>query len=138
MMIIIVLMVIAIVLFVIAFFVEHSSNCYYDDIPFALRCIAVVSVILSVCFAIPAFFVNQCADATTAKYRIQYETLVYQLENGAYENVVEYSRKDLMDDIYNYNSHVESGRILSKNPWVGVYYPEDWDNLPLIELENYK
>lgn len=138
MLILIVPMVIAIVLFVIAFLVDYSSNCYYDDIPFALRCIAVTLILLIICAAIPAFFVNQCAASSTAKYRIQYETLVYQLENGAYENVVEYSRKDLMNDIYDYNSHVESGRILSKNPWIGVYYPEDWDNLPLIRLEDYK
>ena len=129
MMILIILMAIAIILFVIAFLVDYFGNCY-SDTSFALRCFAVVFVILSVCFAIPAFFVNQCAASSTAKYRIQYETLVYQLENGAYENVVEYSRKDLMNDIYNYNSHVESGRILSKNLWVGIYYPEDWDNLP--------
>lgn len=137
MMIIIVLAVIAILLFVIAFLVEYFGDSYSDTL-FALRCFAVVFVILFVCVAIPAFFINQCADATTAKYRTQYETLVYQLENGAYENVVEYSRKDLMNDIYDYNSHVESGRILSKNPWISVYYPEDWDNLPLIRLEDYK
>ena len=138
MMIIIVPAVIAIVLFVIAFLVDYLGNCYNDDIPFALRCIAAILVFLLVCATIPAFIINQCAASSTAKYRTQYETLVYQLENGAYENVVEYSRKDLMNDIYDYNSHVESGRILSKNPWIGVYYPEDWDNLPLIRLEDYK
>lgn len=137
MMIIIVLMVIAIVLLISAFLVDHFGNCY-SDVPWLLRALAIVFVILSVCFAIPAFFVNQCAESSTITYRIQYETLMYQLENGAYENMVEYSRKDLMNDIYNYNSHVESGRILSKNPWIGVYYPEDWDNLPLIRLEDYK
>ena len=137
MMILIVLAVIAIVLFVSAFLVNHLGNCY-SDVPWLLRAFAIIFIVLSVCFAIPAFFVNQCAESSTTTYRIQYETLVYQLENGAYENVVEYNRKDLMDDICDYNSHVESGRILSKNAWIGVYYPEDWDNLPLIELENYK
>ena len=137
MMIIIVLAAITIMLFVIAFLVEYSGN-YDSDISWFLRAFAIVFIVLSICFAIPAFFVNQCAASSTATYRIQYETLVYQLENGAYENVVEYSRKDLMNDICDYNSHVESGRILSKNPWIGVYYPEDWDNLPLIKLEDYK
>jgi len=134
MMILIVPAVIAIMLFVIAFLVDDRNH-YYGDTP---RCIAVIFIILSICAAIPAFFVNQCAESSTTTYRIQYETLVYQLENGAYENVVEYSRKDLMNDICDYNSHVESGRILSKNLWIGVYYPEDWDNLPLIRLEDYK
>lgn len=126
--------IIVIILFIIAFFTDRLDT----DISRWLRYIAGIFIIVIVCFTIPAFFVNQCADSTTATYRIQYETLVYQLENGAYENVVEYSRKDLMNDIYNYNSHVESGRILSKNPWISVYYPEDWDNLPLIRLEDYK
>ena len=138
MMIIIVLAVIAIVLFVSAFLVDYLDKDCYSDKSWFLRAFSIIFIVLSICFAIPAFFVNQCAASSTAKYRIQYETLVYQLENGAYENVVEYNRKDLMNDIYDYNSHVESGRILSKNPWIGVYYPEDWDNLPLIRLEDYK
>lgn len=126
---------IAIMLFVIAYLVRDDFDC---DVAFMLRCIAGTLTFLVVLAAIPTFVVNQCADSSTASYRVQYETLVYQLENGAYENMVEYSRKDLMNDICDYNSHVESGRILSKNPWIGVYYPEDWDNLPLIQLGDYK
>lgn len=137
MMIIIVPAVIVILLFVSAWLVDIFYQ-WDADIPFILRAIAVTLAILIVLAAVPAFINNQCAASSTAKYRIQYETLVYQLENGAYENVVEYNRKDLMDDICDYNSHVESGRILSKNPWISVYYPEDWDNLPLIRLEDYK
>ena len=98
MMILIVLAVIAIVLFVSAFLVNHLGNCY-SDVPWLLRAFAIIFILLSDCFAIPAFFVNQCAESSTTTYRIQYETLVYQLENGAYENVVDYNRKDLMDDI---------------------------------------
>ena len=134
MMILIVPSIIAIILFIIAHFTDHLDI----DISWLLRCIAVIFIIVIVCAGIVAFFVNQCAESSTTAYRIQYETLVYQLENGAYENVVEYNRKDLMNDIYNYNSHIESGRILSRNSWIGVYYPEDWDNLPLIRLEDYK
>ena len=137
MMILIVPTVIIILLFVSAWLVDIFYQ-GYADIPFIIRAIAVTLAILIVIAAIPAFINNQCAASSTAAYRIKYETLVYQLKNGAYENVVEYSRKDLMNDIYDYNSHVESGRILSKNPWIGVYYPEDWDNLPLIRLEDYK
>lgn len=137
MLILIVPTVIVILLFISARLVDVLYRGYVD-IPFMLRGIAVSLAFLIVLAAIPAFVVNQCADSSTATYRIQYETLVYQLENGAYENVVEYNRKDLMNDICDYNSHVESGRILSKNPWIGVYCPEDWDNLPLIRLEDYK
>lgn len=129
--------VIVILLFIGAWLIDVFYHGYID-ISFMIRAIAVTLIILIAFAAIPAFFINQCAESSTTAYRIQYETLVYQLENGAYENVVEYNRKDLMDDICDYNSHVESGRILSKNPWVGVYYPEDWDNLPLIRLEGYK
>ena len=137
MLILIVPAVIVILLFISAWLVDVLYQGYVD-IPFMIRAIAATLAFLVVLAAIPAFVVNQCADATTTKYRVQYETLVYQLEKGAYENVVEYNRKDLMNDICDYNSHVESGRILSKNPWIGVYYPEDWDNLPLIQLGDYK
>lgn len=137
MMVLIVPAIIVILLFIGAWLVDIFYHGYVD-IPFMIRAIAVTLTILIVCAAIPAFLINQCATSSTAKYRIQYETLVYQLENGGYDNPINYSRKDLMNDIYNYNSHVESGRILSKNPWIGVYYPEDWDNLPLIKLEDYK
>ena len=137
MMILIAPTIIAVILLVIAFIIDYTGKFNWET-TFTLKSIAIVLIILIISGGIVALLINQCAASSTATYRIQYETLVYQLENGAYENVVEYSRKDLMNDIYNYNSHVESGRILSKNAWIGVYYPEDWDNLPLIELENYK
>lgn len=137
MMILIAPTIIAVILLVIAFIIDYTRKFNWET-TFTLKSIAIVLIILIISGGIVAFFVNQCAESSTTAYRIQYETLVYQLENGAYENVVEYNRKDLMDDICDYNSHIESGRILSKNPWIGVYYPEDWDNLPLIELENYK
>ena len=137
MMILIVPAVIALILYVVAFISERMDK--FDlDIEWWLKCIAWILFIIVVCAAITAFFLNQCANSSTASYSLRYETLVYQLENGAYGNTIEYSRKDLMDDIYDYNSHVESGRILSKNVWIGIYYPEDWDNLPLIKLEDYK
>lgn len=137
MLILIVPAIIVIILFVVAYLVR--KNLYYDvDVAFILRFIAGIFIAIILGASIPAFIVNQCADATTTSYRIQYETLVYQLENGGYDNPINYSCKDLMNDIYNYNSNVESGRILSKNPWISVYYPGDWDNLPLIRLEDYK
>ena len=137
MLILIVPTIVVVILLIISFLINHFRDSY-SNVPEELKYTAIILAILIACSAFPAFLVNLCAESSDATYRTKYYSLVYQLENYAYDNTIEYNLLNLMNDIYDYNSHVESGRILSKNPWIGVYYPQDWDNLPLIRLEDYK
>lgn len=44
-------------------------------------------------------------------------------------------KKELYDQITQYNSRVASGKAMQRDPWVGVLFPNIYDNFELIPLE---
>lgn len=66
------------------------------------------------------------ADASVAKWETQYESLTYQLEN--------IGKKELMDEIREWNEDLAYCKKIQRNFWVGIYYPNVYDNLEFIPL----
>ena len=93
-----------------------------------------VSIIFSLIFGGAAIADNLTAKAEFAELQIQREALVYQLDNNLYDNDNDLGMKDLYNEIVDYNQKVARGRINSKNGWISVFYPIDYDSLELIEL----
>ena len=69
-----------------------------------------------------------------AEKQVQYESLVYQLENDLYENSLS-GKKELYDQITEWNKEVAKGKILQHDIFLGAFYPNIYDNLEVIELE---
>lgn len=72
------------------------------------------------------------ADASIAKWETQYESLTYQLENNLYDNDI--GKKELMDEIREWNEDLAYCKKIQRNFWVGIYYPNVYDNLEFIPL----
>lgn len=74
------------------------------------------------------------ADASVAKWETQYESLTYQLENNLYDNDNDIGKKELMDEIREWNEDLAYCKKIQRNFWVGIYYPNVYDNLEFIPL----
>lgn len=74
------------------------------------------------------------ADASVAKWETQYESLTYQLENNLYDNDNDIGKKELMDEIREWNGDLAYCKKIQRNFWVGIYYPNVYDNLEFIPL----
>lgn len=74
------------------------------------------------------------ADASVAKWETQYESLTYQLENNLYDNDNDIGKKELMDEIREWNGNLAYCKEIQRNFWVGIYYPNVYDNLEFIPL----
>lgn len=74
------------------------------------------------------------ADASIAKWETQYESLTYQLENNLYDNDNDIGKKELMDEIREWNGNLAYHKAIQRNFWVGIYYPNIYDNLEFIPL----
>lgn len=72
------------------------------------------------------------ADASVAKWETQYESLTYQLENNLYDNDI--GKKELMDEIREWNEDLAYCKKIQRNFWVGIYYPNVYDSLEFIPL----
>ena len=74
-------------------------------------------------------------DAKVERYNARYESLVYQYENDIYDNDNDIGKKELMDDIQSWNEDVSYRKKIQDDFWLGIYYPNIYDQFEKIELE---
>lgn len=96
----------------------------------------VISVVLGVVILFMTVAIcigNFGADAKAAKYKERYDSLVYQYENEIYcdDNVV----YDLLTDICEYNEDLVYYQEIQDDFWIGIFYPNIFDQFELIELD---
>ena len=107
----------------------------YDEFSFSEVLIAALgfaAVLISSVFLIAE---HACVDANVAKLEAERASLVYQYENDFYDNDNDVGKKELMNDILDYNKQVLEGRNNQKDFWIGIYYANIYDQFELIPLE---
>ncbi len=75
------------------------------------------------------------ANANVAKYQKRYESLMYQYENNFYDNDNDVGKYELMSQIEKWNSDLAYKKELQRDFWLGVYYPNIYDQFEFIELD---
>lgn len=106
----------------------------WSDLHLAALCTLAVGVTLLVISAIGFATSYIGTDASIAKWETQYESLTYQLENNLYDNDNDIGKKELMDEIREWNEDLAYRKAIQRNFWVGIYYPNIYDNLEFIPL----
>ena len=74
-------------------------------------------------------------DAKVERYNARYESLVYQYENDIYDNDNDVGKKELMDDIQEWNEDISYYKEMQYDFWLGIYYPNIYDQFEKIELK---
>lgn len=73
-------------------------------------------------------------DAYNAIWEKQYESLTYQLDNCLYDNDNDIGKKELMNQIQDWNTDLAYRKTIQRNFWVGIYYPNVYDEFEFINL----
>ena len=73
-------------------------------------------------------------DAYNATWEKQYESLTYQLDNCLYDNDNDIGKKELMNQIQDWNTDLAYRKTIQRNFWVGIYYPNVYDEFEFINL----
>lgn len=122
---------------VISIIVIAIKNKISDDYYYIIADVSeVISIVLSVVILFMTVAIcigNFGADAKAAEYKERYDSLVYQYENEIYcdDNVV----NDLLTDIREYNEDLAYHQEIQDDFWIGVFYPNIFDQFELIELD---
>lgn len=126
------LVVLLIVVFLgLAVYVEKRF-CDYSG-PFLV--IAVIGFIVAIIMLIVIIVENTNVDAYVAENKMRYEMLVYQYENDIYDNDNDLGKRDLMEDIQEWNEDLAYYREAQDDFWVGIFHPNVYDQFEFIELK---
>ena len=90
--------------------------------------VAIMLIILAVTYG--------TAPGDETKYQTRYEVLTYEYQNAIFEkdsDVV--GNKMLYDEIREYNETIAVGKTYVDDVWWGIFWPDFYEDLPLIEFE---
>ena len=99
----------------------------------------IASVILGIAVLVMSLFIMEAhipAEATAEQYQKRYESLLYQYENDVYDgddDVV--GKRDLYTDIESWNSDLAYRKRIQRDFWVGIFYPNIYDQFEFIEYK---
>ena len=126
------LVVLLIVVFLgLAVYVEKRFGDYSG--PFLV--IAIIGFIVAIIMLIVIIVENTNVDAYVAENQMRYEMLVYQYENDIYDNDNDLGKRDLMEDIQEWNEDLAYYRKAQDDFWVGIFHPNVYDQFEFIELK---
>lgn len=123
--------IIAVVSFVLIW-ISIEKDWDWEDVFCFSMVISIFCVIASLCVIVSNY---TGIDAEIEKYNIRYEMLVYQYDNDFYNNDNEVGKYELVKSIQEWNEDLAYKKRIQRNFWIGIYYPNIYDQFEFISLE---
>lgn len=77
---------------------------------------------------------NIGAAGTQAALQEDYKAIKYKLETEAARDEFGLLNKEIVDEVQDWNSAISRGKALQKDLWLGIFYPNIYDDFETIEL----
>ena len=74
-------------------------------------------------------------DGRIEEYKTEYNSLVYQYENNIYDNDNDLGKKELMNDILEWNKNLTYMQNTQDDFWIGIFFADIYDQFEMIELD---
>lgn len=98
---------------------------------------AVISIFAGIVLVVMLIFVicaNVGIDAQIESNKQRYDSLMYQAENNMYDNDNDLGKKELVNQIQDWNEDLARGKVLQDDFWVGIFYADIYDEFDFIPM----
>ena len=111
-----------------------SDSCDFNWIGMFSAVLAFVSGIAAAIMLIVIIVNNVGVEAKIEASKQRYDSLVYQAENNLYENDNDFGKKELVNQIQEWNEDLAKGKALQDDFWVGIFYADIYDAFDFIPM----
>ena len=77
-------------------------------------------------------------DSYLEKSREQYKAITYKIESDACRDEFGLLNKEVIDEIQEWNKDVRFYQNIQNNFWLGIYYPNVFDEFETIDYESFE
>lgn len=118
---------------------EHKWLYYNDDKLFS----AGIGTVIISGFVLLFMFIALICEYTTANAYLQqnkerYNALTYKVESEECKDEFGLLNKEIVDEIQDWNEDVVYRKEMQNNFWVGIFYPDIYDEFKTIDYAKYK
>lgn len=112
---------------------------YYHDVAIVTTGVtmAVISALVVLGMLLGISITHISANADLAKHQETYKALTYKLESGACRDKLGLLNKTIIDEIQDWNENIVRKKSFQKDFWVGIFYPNIYDEFETIDYTNY-
>ena len=125
---------IAFVVFAVLAIIFNDLSWEFESIDILFFFLSSVAGIAAAIMLIVIIVNNVGVEAKIEANKQRYDSLVYQAENNLYENDNDLGKKELVNQIQEWNEDLASGKALQNDFWVGIFIPDIYDGFGFIPM----
>ena len=108
---------------------------FLGDFGYLISTLSGLAVIISLFLIIGEY---TTMDSYLEKTREQYKAITYKIESDACRDEFGLLNKEVIDEIQEWNKNVRFYQNIQDNFWLGIYYPNVFDEFETIEYESFE
>ena len=108
---------------------------FLGDFGYFISIISGLAVIISLFIIIGEY---TTMDSYLEKTREQYKAITYKIESDSCRDEFGLLNKEVIDEIQEWNKDVRFYQNIQDNFWLGIYYPNVFDEFETIEYESFE